>query len=68
MIEDTEGVLPAYSHIILTATDGETYVKFVIQETGQTGTLHVSCNGSDGTVMVDGKNENDCFEMLPYAG
>lgn len=69
MLEETESILPAGSHIVLTATDGESYVKFVIQETGQTGILEVQ-RGIDESqsITIDGMNESDCFENLPYAG
>ena len=67
--EETESVLPAGSNIILNATDGETYVKFTIQETGQTGTMMVQRDSKDRyLISINGINENDCFEMLPYAG
>lgn len=68
MLEEMESTLPAGSHIVLNATDGETYVKFTIQETGQTGSLQVEHNREEYLVMVNGISEYDCFEMLPYAG
>ncbi len=68
-LDEAESVLPAGSHIVLNATDGETYVKFTIQETGQTGVLNVERNENDYyNVTINGMNENDCFEFLPYAG
>ena len=68
-LDETESVLPSGSHIILTATDGETYVKFTIQETGQCGTLQVQRgSGESYALYINGMNENDCFEFLPYAG
>lgn len=68
-MEEAESSLPAGSHIVLTATDGETYVKFVIQETGQTGTLEVQRETDDSPgITIAGMNESDCFENLPYAG
>lgn len=68
-LEGTESTLPSGSHIILNATDAETYVNFTIQETGQTGVLSVECNEEDSfAVTVDGKNADDCFETLPYVG
>ena len=68
MIDELESILPAGSHIILNATDNESYVKFTIQETGQTGTLRVERNREEYQVMIDDMSEYDCFEMLPYAG
>lgn len=54
---------------MLTATDGETYVKFTIQETGQTGVLNVERNETDYyKLTIDGMSEYECFEDLPYAG
>ena len=68
-LDQTESTLPAGSHIILNATDGETYVKFTIQETGQTGILKVQRSEEDYyNVSINGMNENECFEVLPYAG
>lgn len=69
-LEGAESTLPAGSHIVINATDNESYVKFTIQETGQTGVLEVLRGEGDDyyNVTVDGMNENDCFEFLPYAG
>lgn len=69
MLEGTESTLPAGSHIIANATDGETYVTFTIQETGQVGMLEVQRGVNDyNNISINGINENDCFEILPYAG
>lgn len=69
VLEDAESILPAGSHIVLNATDGESYVKFTIQETGQMGILNVQRSETDYYhVTINGMNENDCFEILPYAG
>ena len=68
-LEGVESTLPSGSHIVLTATDGESYVKFIIQETGQTGKMEVQ-RGTEETykLTINGMDENECFEMLPYAG
>lgn len=68
-LEEAESTLPAGSRIILNATDGETYAKFTIQETGQTGILNVQRDTEKGySFLINGMNESDCFEILPYAG
>lgn len=68
-LEGAQSILPAGSHIILNATDDETYVKFTIQETGQTGVLQAERDENDYyNLSINGMNENDCFEFLPYAG
>lgn len=68
-LDGAESTLPAGSHIVINATDNETYVKFTIQETGQTGIMEVKRNETDYyNVTIGGMNENDCFEILPYAG
>lgn len=68
-LEEGESVLPAGSHIILNGTDDETYVKFTIQETGQTGVLKVQRGEEEyRNISINGMNENECFEDLPYAG
>ena len=67
--EETESTLPAGSHIVLTATDEETYVRFMIQETGHTGTLKIYKDANEvHKIIVGGVDENECFENLPYAG
>ncbi len=69
VLEGGESTLPAGSHIILTVTDGETYAKFVIQETGQTGVISVERDSEEYYhFRVNGMDEWECFEMLPYAG
>ena len=69
VIDEAESILPAGSHMIVNATDGETYVKFTIQETGQTGILNVVRYKDEYyKISIDGKDENECFEILPYAG
>ena len=68
-LDEAESTLPAGSHIVLNATDGETYVKFTIQETGQTGVLNVERNEENYyEVTINDMREYDCFEELPYAG
>ena len=68
-INDVESMLPVGSHIIINATDGENYVKFTIQETGETGILNVVRDKEEYyKIFIDGKTEDECFEMLPYAG
>lgn len=68
-MEGIESILPAGSHIILTATDGETYVKFTIQETGQNGKMEVQRGTEENyRLFINGMDEYECFEMLPYAG
>ena len=68
-IGGAESILPAGSNIVLNATDGETYVKFTILETGQEGILNVQRTAGDYyNVTIAGQNEYDCFENLPYAG
>lgn len=67
--EELECILLPGSHIILTATDGETYVKFMIQETGQMGTMMVERDPEFvSNSRINGIKEEDCFEFLPYAG
>ena len=69
IIGGAESILPTGSNIVLNATDGETYVKFTIQETGQEGILNVQRAAGDYyNVTIAGQNEYDCFENLPYAG
>lgn len=69
ILEGVESILPSGSHIVLTATDDESYVKFIIQETGQTGKLEVRREeGEYYKITINGMDEQECFEILPYAG
>lgn len=68
ILEGNENILPSGSHIILDATDGETYVTFTIQETGQKGEISVSRSEDGFYLTIHGMSEYDCFETLPYAG
>ena len=69
LLDETESILPAGSQMILIATDGESYVKFLIQETGQVGILNLQSGESvDYRVVINGMDETECFEFLPYAG
>ncbi len=68
ILEGNENILPSGSHIILNATDGETYVAFTIQETGQKGKISVSRSEDEFYLTIHGMSEYDCFETLPYAG
>lgn len=68
LIDGVESTLPSGSHIVLNATDGASYVRFTIQETGQMGTLKVQHDKENYRILVNGISEYDCFEMLPYAG
>lgn len=68
-LEGKEGILPVGSHMIIKATDNQTYVKFIIQETGQSGIMDVIRDENDYySISIDGKDEHDCFKILPYAG
>ena len=68
-MEGKEATLPAGSKIVLTATDGESYVKFTIPGTGQNGTLQVSRGEEEFyELYINGISEYECFEQLPYAG
>ena len=68
ILDGQEAVLPTGSHMILNATDNESYVKFTIPETGQTGMLEVVRGEESYTLTINGVNEYECFEILPYAG
>lgn len=68
-VEEQETMLSAGSNMILNATDSETYVTFTIPETGQTGILNVQRDPENiSNISINGINENECFEVLPYAG
>ncbi len=68
-LEGKEGILPVGSHLIIKATDNYTYVKFIIPETGQSGIMDVVRDENDYyNISINGKDEHDCFKILPYAG
>ena len=66
-ISGEDNMLPKGSHIVLNATDNESYVTFTITETGQTGMMKIQ-RGDDYFVKIHGMDETECFEELPYAG
>lgn len=69
VLEETDSILPSGSHIVINTTDNQTYVTFTIQETGQNGMLMVQRDENDYyNISINGMNENECFEILPYAG
>lgn len=68
-LEGKEGILPVGSHVLIKATDDQTYVRFIIQETGQSGLMDVVRDENDYyNISINGKDEHDCFKILPYAG
>jgi len=65
IINEETVTLPAGSHILLSATDGESWVEFLAEDYS-TGRLSVS--RSQNGWLVDGVNEQDAFVTMPYAG
>ena len=60
-------VVSAGSSILLTSTDGATWVRFVDKD-NNTGTINIEKNTESWNFIIDGKSEDTYFEMLPYAG
>ena len=56
--------LAAGTQILLLSTDGESYVNFIDLD-GNVGVLAID-KQPEAAWTVDGKNEYDCFETLPY--
>lgn len=65
LINEETVTLPAGSHILLTATDGESWVEFITEDYSM-GRLSI-CRGQNGWLAA-GVNEQDAFVILPYAG
>lgn len=61
----TSGTLLPGTSIQITATDNETMAYFVEQD-GTKGRLRFT--REEGTLLIGGVGEWDCFETLPYAG
>jgi hypothetical protein len=61
----TAGTLAPGTAIQITATDNET-VAYFIEQDGSKGRLRFT--REEGTLFIDGMDEWDCFETLPYAG
>lgn len=60
--------LPAGSEIRLTATDNQTWARFVIVSTLEEATLYVTREENSFQLYINGMNQFECFEDLPYAG
>lgn len=65
VMDEEDVTLPAGSHILLSATDGQSWVEFLTEE-HTTGRLTLS-RGEAGWV-VGGIGEEEAFVILPYAG
>jgi hypothetical protein len=59
--------LPVGTRLIPINTDGETYVHFITED-GTKGTIYVTFNSDSWGYSIDGIDEYDLFENLPYAG
>lgn len=59
-------LLPAGTSLTPTTTDGETFVTISVEGDSDTYTIHFT--REDYTIMIDGVEEYEYFEMLPYAG
>ncbi|HWQ59288.1 MAG TPA: hypothetical protein VN540_09745 [Clostridia bacterium] len=59
--------LPVGTRLIPIDTDGETYVHFITED-GTKGTIYVTFNSDSWGYSIDGIDEYDLFENLPYAG
>lgn len=70
VIDGTNTVLPAGSHISITGTDNASIVTFYDVDTQQEGEIHYERGeGEDSWIIyINGCSEYDYFENLPYAG
>lgn len=59
--------LPAGTHFTILGTDGETYVRMELDD-GRQCRLHVEPKADGWGHTLDGVDENECFEFIPYAG
>lgn len=64
--EGEEIMLPAGTSLLPATTDTESYVELTDVATSEHYTLHF--NREDYIIMIDGIEEYEYFEMLPYAG
>lgn len=67
MEDGSEGVLSVGEEFLVTETDKKSFVGFETRD-GRRGRLAIEPNVADGWgFLVDGSNEYDCFESVPYA-
>ncbi|MGN0334944.1 MAG: DUF3298 domain-containing protein [Lachnospiraceae bacterium] len=69
-VGEEETVIPAGSHLRVTATDNKTKVTVYVEEMETEATIYYTRGEGDESwkIFIDGQDENDCFEVLPYAG
>lgn len=70
-IEDEETVLPAGSHIRITATNNSSAARFTDKDTGRNGEIrYVRGNGEEDswTIYVNERADYEYFETIPYTG
>lgn len=71
MIDGEETTLPTGSRLRILRTDLKGTVWFREEETGIEGEIHYTCGSDEDTswpIYIDGVEEYEYFEMLPYAG
>ena len=68
VIEGEQTVLPAGSQIRITATNRNGILKYQKIDSIEEGEIHYTAGEDNWPVYIDGINENEYFEMLPYAG
>lgn len=70
-IDGEETVLPAGSRIRITATDNIGTALFYNESTMEDGEIHYTRGDSEDdswVIYIDGKPDNEYFDMVPYAG
>lgn len=68
VIEGEQTILPAGSQIRITGTNRNGILKYQKIDSIEEGEIHYTVGEDNWPVYIDGINENEYFEMLPYAG
>lgn len=62
-----ETALPAGTKLLITASDNSSIARFVLED-GRTGTIAFVRDTTDWVTRINGIEESEYFEVLPYAG
>ena len=68
VVEGEETILPSGSHIRIIGTNMNGILKYQLSDSLEEGEIHYTTGEDNWPVYIDGINETEYFEMLPYVG
>lgn len=68
VVDGQEKVLPAGSQFRIIGTNRNGILKYQLVESLEEGEIYYTTGEDNWPIYIDGINENEYFEMLPYAG